>query len=164
MSIRRTILAALLLALAGCGDGGPQPPRAGDAMAPFTATALSGERFDLPAAAAGKVVVLTFWASWCAPCKSEMTAIEPVWRAEQGRGLLVVAVNAGQKAEDIAAFVTDLGVTYPVLLDPESQIVRTYGVTGLPTLFLIDRQGRIHSRVLGQTDETAFRKMVEGLL
>lgn len=161
--ILRTIALACALLVAACDDG-PGAPHVGEPMRPFSARALSGDTVDLPAAAAGKVVVLRFWATWCAFCKDEMKAIEPVWRQHRDRGLLVLAVNAGQNARDIGEFVAALEVSYPILLDPGSKITRGHGVTGLPMTFFIDREGTVRNRILGEADEATFRRIVEGLL
>jgi cytochrome c biogenesis protein CcmG/thiol:disulfide interchange protein DsbE len=158
------VFAVLLLVLAACDEGGAKAPRSGDPLHPFSATALTGEKVELPVSAAGKVVVLRFWATWCAFCKEEMKAIEPVWQTHRDQGLLMLAVNAGQTADAISGFVGDLGITYPVLLDPGAKISRAYGVTGLPMTFFIDRQGIVRHRILGESDEPTFRKVVEGLL
>lgn len=160
MALMRNLSLLTLLVLVGCGDE-VKAPKVGEAMTPFTLQSPSGERLALPVA--GKRMVLRFWATWCAFCKDEMAAIEPVWRAHQGDGLLVVAVNAGQKAEEITKFVADLGISYPVLLDPGAKVSRAYGVTGLPMTFFIDSQGVVRGRILGETDEVTFRRKVEEL-
>lgn len=162
--MKRLILVAALL-LSGCGDDdGGKAPKLGEAMAPFALRSMDGQSWQLPQAAAGKVVVLRFWATWCAFCKDEMKAIEPIWRERRDQGLLVLAVNAGQKADDIAKFVGDLGISYPVLLDPGSRTARLYGVTGLPMTFFVDRQGVVRGRILGEADEATFRRKLEELL
>jgi peroxiredoxin len=163
MILRTIALACVLLTAAACDDG-PGAPHVGEPMRPFSAKALTGGTVDLPAAAAGKVVVLRFWATWCAFCKDEMKAIEPVWTKNRDKGLLVLAVNAGQGAADIGPFVAELGVTYPILLDPGSKITRGHGVTGLPMTFFIDREGKVRNRILGEADEATFRRIVEELL
>jgi len=161
--LKRLFLVAALL-LSGCGDDTPSAPKLGEPMAPFSLRSLTGESWQLPQAAAGKVVVIRFWATWCAFCKDEMKAIEPIWQARRDQGLMVLAVNAGQKAEDITKFVDDLGISYPVLLDPGSKTARLYGVTGLPMTFFVDRQGVVRGRILGETDEATFRRKLEELL
>lgn len=163
MALRRLFLVAALL-LAGCGDDNGKAPKLGEPMAPFALRSMAGESWQLPQAAAGKVVVLRFWATWCAFCKDEMKAIEPIWLDRRDQGLLVLAVNAGQTADDIAKFVGDLGISYPVLLDPGSKTARLYGVTGLPMTFFVDRQGVVRGRILGETDEATFRRKLEELL
>jgi peroxiredoxin len=113
---------------------------------------------------AGKVVVVRFWADWCRFCEKEMTEIEQVYKELSGRGLRVLAVNVGQDRETAQRFVERLELSYTTLLDPESETARNYGVIGLPTTFFIDRQGRIHSKILGESDASIFRQAVEPLL
>lgn len=160
MMAARIVGVVLFLALAGCGDDSPKDSHAGHAMPPFSARTLSGEQLDLPAAADGKVLILSFWATWCVFCKAEMMALEPVWLEKQREGVLVLAVNLGQRPEEIRKFVSDLEVTYPILLDPQTNISRNFGITGLPTTFIIDRQGRIQKRILGKPDDLTLRKIL----
>ena len=159
----RSFLALIALTLAGCGSD-TSTLHIGDPMHRFSAETLSGATMELPDASAGKVLVLRFWASWCPFCGEEMRAIETIWKEHRDGGLLVVAVNAGQSAHQVERFLKDIAVSYPVLLDPGSKISRAYHVTGLPTTFVIDRQGRVRGHILGAASEATFRKMVEGLL
>lgn len=163
MRMTCAVVAMIAFVLAGCRDDGPAL-RIGDSMRSFRAQTLTDERMELPDAAIGKVLVLFFWASWCRSCNNEMRAIEAIWKDHRDRGLLVLAVNSGQCARQVASFVKEMVVTYPVLLDPGSEISRAYHVTGLPMTFVIDRQGRVHGRILGEANEATFRKMVESLL
>jgi peroxiredoxin len=112
----------------------------------------------------GQVVALRFWADWCRFCEKEMAEIEQVYQALKGRGLRVLAVNVGQDRETSEDFFKHLGLSYTALLDPDSETARSYGVIGLPTTFFIDRQGRIHSKILGESDVATFRQAVEPLL
>ncbi len=161
--IPRILALACALLVAACDDG-PGAPHVGEPLRPFSAKTLSGAIVSLPSAAAGKVVVLRFWATWCAFCKDELKAVEPIWSEHRDRGLLVLAVNAGQNARDIGDFVAELGVSYPILLDPGSEITRGHGVIGLPMTLVIDRDGTVRNRILGEADEATFRRMVEALL
>lgn len=161
----KRVLAVLAVLLAACDDDGPaKAPRIDQPMPSLAARSLTGDAVDLPAASTGTVVVVRFWASWCAFCKDEMRAIEPVWREHRDKGLLVLAVNAGQGREAIESFVAPLGLTYPILLDPGSAIARAWGVTGLPMTVFIGRDGRVKHRVLGESDAATFRKLVEEML
>lgn len=162
--MRHTPVLALFLLLAGCGENGGRLPHVGEPPPPFTLETLYGATVDVPAALAGKVVVLRFWATWCPSCKTEMKIVQAVWSANRDKGLEVLAINVGQGKDDVAAFVGGQGVAYPVLLDPDSRVSRLYGVTGLPMTLIIGRDGRIKGRILGETDETALRRKVEELL
>ena len=79
-------------------------------------------------------------------------------------GLSVLAVNAGQDKATVAAFMQKLGVGYPAALDENSKIAKSYGVVGLPTTFLIDRQGVVRGKIVGEADEAMFERHVKALL
>ena len=93
-----------------------------------------------------------------------MRAIEPVYRAHRGQKLRILAVNVRQDRATAAAFVEPLGITYEVLLDEDGAVARAYGVSGLPTTFLIDRQGRLAARILGESKPEVLDELLGGLL
>lgn len=115
----------------------------------------------------GQVVLLNFWATWCGPCREEMPSMEKLWQRYREQGLVILAVSTDNGGESrIKNFVRRLGLTFPILLDPDSQASDLYQVSGVPVSFLIDRQGRITARILGSkdwADESAIHQ-VEGLL
>ncbi|MBI3989423.1 MAG: TlpA family protein disulfide reductase [candidate division NC10 bacterium] len=119
----------------------------------------------------GKVVLLNFWATWCPPCRLEMPTMEQVYREYKRRGLEVLAVSldtghAAVVAVQVAEFMKELKLTFPALLDPKMEVARRYRLVGLPTSFLIDRQGRIRFKEVGfrsWTDPDS-RKKLEALL
>jgi peroxiredoxin len=158
------VLAGLLALLVASCD--PPAPRlqSGDKARPFTAQRLDGSTVRLPEDLAGKVVVVRFWADWCAFCKQEMKDVEEVYRATKDRGLVVLAVNVGQSRDTAAAFTSKIGVSYDVLLDPDSTVAKQYGVVGLPTSFVLGRDGTLRGKILGESDKAVFARMVEGLL
>jgi peroxiredoxin len=118
----------------------------------------------LPADLQGQIVVIRFWADWCPFCESEMRSIEPVYRAYKEQGLRLLAINVRQDAKTAAAFVEPLGISYEVLLDEDGDVARAYGVSGLPTTFFLDRQGRLATRILGESTPEVFEQVVKGLL
>jgi len=126
----------------------PLPIPSLDAPAPdFELSALTGERIQLDDYR-GQVVLLNFWATWCGPCRLEMPAFQS--RSEQFAGqLAVVAVNNAEPPEAVQAFVDELGLSFDVLLDPNSDIQRMYQVRGYPTSFLIDPEGVIRVQHIG---------------
>lgn len=97
----------------------------------------------------GKVVLLNFWATWCPPCRLEMPDMERLYQEFQGQGLEVVAVNFMETAEEVKAFAEEQKLTYPMLLDPRSEIAGEYGVTRLPETVLIGRQGEVLGKSIG---------------
>jgi len=162
--MRFFLLVAAFLLLAACGNEMPKANiNIGSAAPAFQSLWIDGAAIQFPAVYAGKPLVVRFWADWCKYCESEMKAIEPVYRAKQGK-LEVLAINAGQDKATISAFMTKLGVSYPALLDENSAIARSYGVVGLPTTFFIDGQGIVRGKIVGEADEATFARHVEELL
>ena len=115
----------------------------------------------------GKLVLLNFWATWCIPCRQEMPGMEVLWKKYRERGFVVIAVsNDDGPKERVGTFSRLLDISYPVLLDPDGKVSGHYGVSGMPTSFLVDRNGKIISRIVGEKEWSspeAFR-LVEKLL
>jgi len=115
----------------------------------------------------GKVALLNFWATWCPPCRAEMPSMEKLYQAHRGRGLVILAISGDRTGRQVVeSFVQELGLTFPILLDSDGEVFAQYGVRGLPTSYLLDRQGRIVSGEVGARDwsgKTA-RQIVERLL
>jgi len=114
----------------------------------------------------GKVVVMNFWASWCLDCRPEMPQLERLHRELAGRGLAVVGINAREDKEAVGRFAADLGLTFPLVLDPRGQINTLYGVIGLPTTFVVARNGRAVAFAVGPRDWASpqARALIEALL
>ncbi len=115
----------------------------------------------------GKVVLVNFWATWCTPCRAEMPSMEKLYQAHRGRGLVILAISGDRtRRQVVESFVQELGLTFPILLDPGGEVFAQYSVPGLPTSYLLDRQGRIVSGEVGARDWSgaAARQVVEALL
>ena len=100
----------------------------------------------------GKTVVLNFWATWCPPCRAEMPDFQATFEQRRPRDDFVVLAVDRLAEDDRAAverFVEDFGLAFPVLLDATDEVVRHYGVPGLPSTFFIDRDGVLRARNLG---------------
>ena len=93
-----------------------------------------------------------------------MKAIESVYQRHKGKGLEVLAINAGQDKASIEAFIKKVGFTYPALLDEKSNIARNYGVVGLPTTYFVDAKGVIRAKIIGEADEATFERQVLDML
>lgn len=160
----RVFIFIAALFLAACGNEAAKANiNIGSPAPAFQTSRIDGPAEQFPAAYAGKAVVVRFWADWCKFCEGEMRAIEPVFRANQGK-LQVLAINAGQDKATISAFMSKLGVSYPALLDENSAIARSYGVVGLPTTFFIDAKGIVRGKIVGEADEATFARHVQELL
>jgi peroxiredoxin len=91
----------------------------------------------------GKAVVLNFWASWCAPCKDEIPALETAWRAHRRSGLVIVGIDIMDAAGDARSFARRIGITYPLVRDPKGKSLDRFSVLHLPETLFVNRHGRI---------------------
>lgn len=115
-----------------------------------------------------KLAVLNFWATWCQPCTDEMASLEALWRAYRGRGLVVIgaSVDRGAPRPLIEPYVKNLGLTFPILLDPDSKTAGAWRVTGIPTTFVIRPGGEVVGMAVGPRDWNGreMRALIETLL
>lgn len=148
--------------------------------APAAAATAPGDRFptlagdDLPRLAgaelpplAGRVVLVDFWASWCAPCKASFPVLEKLHREYGPRGLVIVGVGVDEKPAAAADFVRRLAPTFPVLHDRTQRLVRAVTVPTMPTSYLVARDGRVrhlHRGFHGERSERDLRARIEALL
>ena len=102
----------------------------------------------------GSVVVLDFWAGWCAECKRSVPQVARLAKKFQGEGLVVVGINAGDERAVAARYAAELGIDYPIALDPELELSDQLGSGRLPLLVVIDRDGTIVHRAKGGDEET----------
>ena len=100
-----------------------------------------------------KPVLIHFWADWCSHCRQEFPKIQKAYETLKPNGYEFLAVNAGQSREHVLEIKTTFGLTFPLLVDEEAKTAETYGVTGLPTSFFVDRTGKIREKQIGWLDE-----------
>jgi len=120
----------------------------GSDMPGFNLTALDGRPIrssDLK----GKVVVLNFWATWCGPCKEEMPALDRLRKRFDSQEVAVLTVTTDAQRDGIADFLKQLGLSLPVLLDESREVSDVFTVRGLPTTFVIGKDGKMVGRAVG---------------
>ncbi|MBI5156709.1 MAG: TlpA family protein disulfide reductase [Acidimicrobiia bacterium] len=132
----------------------------GNAAPDFTIDLLDGSRFDLSdhLACYGRPVLLNLWASWCAPCREEMPALDAASRTHTDVYFIGVAVEDDPAAA--AAFAAEVAVSYPLAIDESGEVGRDYPSPGLPATFLISPDGIIVKTVYGGLDEADIDAMI----
>lgn len=163
--MRLAIPIAILFAFVSAGRGAaPRKNALLNKPAPaFARTSLDNQRVDL-SALRGRVVLLNFWATWCAPCQVEMPRFVEWQKKHQADGLSIVGVSMDDDPETVKALLRKKPVNYPVLMGDEKLGLAYGGVLGLPVTYLIDRQGVIRARYQGQTDLNAIEADIRRLL
>lgn len=111
-----------------------------------------------------KPFVVTFWASWCPPCREEAPLLEEVSRDYRDDGVTFVGVNIWDREEDARAFLEEYGVTYPNGWSPNGASAVEYGLTGIPETFFIDRRGEVTRKWLGPFDERSLRTYLDEIV
>ncbi|MDD4881115.1 MAG: TlpA disulfide reductase family protein [Gallionellaceae bacterium] len=139
-------LFAAFIALPVCaGELKALPERPAPAM---TLDALDGARVDL-AQLRGKVVLVNFWATWCPPCRKEMPSMNRLAGKMAGRPFAMLGVNMGDSPDDIRAFLKQIPVAFPILLDPDGSQLQPWQVVAFPTSYVVDPRGRIRLGLFG---------------
>lgn len=113
----------------------------------------------------GEVVLVNLWATWCPPCKAEMPTLEAYYQAHQADGFVTIAINDGDPADEVAEFVQEYGLTFPVWLDPTYKATDiAFKTRNLPSSFVIDREGYVRLRWVGEIDRATLEKYVTPLI
>ena len=158
------LLTALLLACAGAPAQGGNPQALVHRRAPeFARKDLKGQPLSL-AAMRGKVVLLNFWATWCAPCQAEMPVFSAWQRQYAPQGLRIVGISMDDAPAPARNLVAKLRVDYPVAMGDVQLGQRYGGVLGLPLTFLIDRKGVVRAVFQGESSLKAIEAQVQALL
>jgi thiol-disulfide isomerase/thioredoxin len=114
----------------------------------------------------GKVVYIDFWASWCGPCRKSLPALNSIRTEFRKKGFEVIAINLDEERDDAMAFLKEFPVVYPTAIDTSSKVPEAYGLVGMPTSYLVDRQGIVQWVHEGfkKSDIEPLRKKIHTLL
>lgn len=162
----KRILAALLLAVAAALATGCARERSWEVGAPapkISVLDLEGRTVKLSDFKGKPVVLRFFLASGCSTCVASMPKLDVLSKEYRDKGVAVLAVNMGNPKQAVEIFARELGLSYPVLLDPALIATEKYGVKAVPTTYFIDRKGIAKSVVVGEVTQEMFEKTVEGL-
>jgi len=134
-----------------------------DTLPDLTTFGLSGELPDLE----GKVVLIDFWASWCAPCKASFPAMDELYKEMKDAGFVILAVSVDSTEKAYKTFADKSAVTFPLVFDAEKQFVRAAEIEVMPTSIMVDKQGiirSIHKGYGGKKTIDAYREEIKSLL
>lgn len=115
----------------------------------------------------GKVVLLNFWSTWCTPCRTEMPSMQRAFERHRRNGFEILAVSLNVEGKPpVTEFMKDLKLTFTTLLDPKKEVARLYRVYALPTSYVIDKQGKIAYKLIGEKDwdDAHSHELIQGLL
>ena len=143
-------LAAALLAPSAMAQFDKSPWPLHSATPQWDVSDLQGKTWGTPDLAS-KVVVLNFWATWCAPCKFELPTLQTLHEIS-GSDTVVLSINVREPAARVQRYVKSAGLTFPVIPDPKGELAQRWGVTVYPTTVLIGPSGQARWRVMGDVD------------
>jgi len=148
------VVAALVLGAAALVKFGPklEGVEVGKRAPDFKAmNIVSGDSISLHKASDGQVTLVNIWATYCIPCRAEMPAMEKLYKELGPRGFRIIAISVDEgSTKDVEAFVKEYGLTFDVLQDRSGDIQRVYQTTGVPESFLLDKNGVIVKKVIGE--------------
>ncbi|MBK1620454.1 alkyl hydroperoxide reductase [Lamprobacter modestohalophilus] len=113
----------------------------------------------------GQPLIVNFWATWCPPCRAEMPSMQRAWEQLEAEGIGMIAINVGEDAETVQAFLEQVPVSFPLPLDTDSKVTQRWPMRGLPTTFVVAPDGRLVYKATGERewDDPALLEQVRAL-
>jgi peroxiredoxin len=158
-SCPKFLTAIFILAVLAFSSGCEEQKRVRNGEKPpgISGTDIHGEYISLNQFK-GNVVVLYFWRNSC--CGDRLKQLEPYYSRDKDKGLAVLAINVGDTRETVESYAKNNGLTFTLQTDERAMTAREYGVFGFPTLFILDREGTIRKKILGDIDTAQLEKLV----
>jgi len=155
------LLFIIILVTTGLAQGAGPGEKAPD----FTGKTLTGKNIKL-SELRGRIVLINFWGTWCAPCKEELPYFNRLYGKYKGIGLEILAVNVDKVAAQAAGMSGALGLTFPVILDPFGNLFDLYQIRNMPTSFVVGKNGMIRyiHWGFGPNDPSRYEAEIKTLL
>ena len=168
-----------IIMLTGCRDEAPATDRNSRATATYSRpatdlpaielTLLDGSKLDL-SAMQGKYVLLDFWATWCGPCRAEMPSVVKLYQDKHADGFEIIGISFDTDKQKVVAYTKEAGMTWPQYFDGkgwENDLGRKYGISSIPTTFLVDKKGvlrviNLRGKKLAERVDVLLKEKVEG--
>jgi len=143
-----------------------KPPQVGELAPDFELSSFSGDRQFKLSNLLGKVVLIDFWASWCAPCKISMPRLSALQSELSGKNFILLAINVDRERAAVERFLRRMPVAHAVLDDSNGAVVELYDVPSMPSSFIIDKKGivRVIHKGFLPGDEVVLKSQIEELL
>ncbi len=170
--LKNILFAAFVFAAASLTMTGTIMAQSIGSQAPnFEAKDIEGNDISL-SKLKGSVVLIDFWASWCAPCKQEMPFLTELYQSYKDQGFEVIAINLDTQEKNMTKFLKQMNttpefkITFDVVHDPKGEIASKYNLEGMPTTVLVDRKGKIRYRYTGfhPSKKESYKADLETLL
>jgi peroxiredoxin len=160
------IAGGIVLALNNNGAGTAQAATSeerADTAPDFSLATLDGEQIAL-SNFRGQYVLVNFWATWCPPCRAELPDLVSYYESHADQGFMLIGVNEQEPPATVEAYLSQSQLEFPVVLDSDGRVMNRYGVTGMPSSFLVNPEGQIVRSWTGMINRAMLESTVTPLL
>ncbi|MGE5549115.1 MAG: TlpA family protein disulfide reductase [Bacteroidota bacterium] len=141
------------------------PPRIGTKAPVFALPDLNGKVRSLAEEIKShRVTLVNFWATWCPPCRGEIPALVAFYKDFAPQGVQILAVDLKEGMQEVSKFASGQGMTFPVLIDRTGAVADMYGISGIPTTYILDANGVIRDVIVGGTTKSVLSSKVRRIL
>ena len=161
ISIRVLLVGAIALGVVLAGQAAG-PPHIGNKAPVFSLPDVNGKVWSLATVVkTHKITVVNFWATWCPPCRGEIPELVAFYKGFAAKGIQILAVDLQEEPKAVRAFASKQGMTFPVLIDKTGIVADKYGISGIPTTYILDARGVVRDAIVGGTTGSVLRKKVQ---